>query len=102
MIRVVIVPRTSDDFYGALTKKEKELKTFFRNGKKKQGQQKWSHTNYDGWLNLEKCSGGVTLAVAKSMNADAEWQIVSAFIGMLNRHFRDQLASVSIAYPDDD
>lgn len=98
MLRVVIIPRGEASFYRKLADKIKDLRTFYRTGIKKRGQQKWKHTSYDGWLNLEECSSGVAIVVAKARNAEAEWQIVSAFVGALDRHFRDELASVTIGY----
>lgn len=98
MIRVTVTPQTKADFYGMLVKKERSLRTFYRSGKKKVGQQKWKHTTYQGWLNLQKCVGGIAVACVQAMNHDDEWKILSAFIGLLDRHFRHTVSNINISY----
>jgi hypothetical protein len=98
MIRVVVVPQTGENFYGMLVKKEKALKTFYRAGTIKSGQRKWRHRRFPGWVNLERTAGGMLVAAVKAMDSEQEWQILEAFIGVLNRHFRKELSSISINY----
>jgi hypothetical protein len=98
MIRVVVTPQTQEDFYGKLVKKEKALQTFYRSGRIKPGQRKWKHVKYQGLMNLQKTFGGITVACIQAMNRDEEWKILSAFIGMLDRRFRDTVSNITISY----
>jgi hypothetical protein len=45
--------------------------------------------------------GGVTVAVIQSKNADSEWQLLTSFIGFLDRHFRDKLVSITLTYDEE-
>lgn len=98
MIRVVVIPRDNENFYSQLSSKEKELKTFYRQGAKKAGQQKWKHVSYAGWLQLQKSVGGIMVAKAQAKSPDEEWKILSAFVGLLDRRFRDSIASIHLSY----
>lgn len=98
MIRVTITPQTREEFYAKLVKKERTLQTFYRKGPRKTGQQKWKHVKYQGWLNLQKSFGGITVACVQAKNADEEWKILSSFIGLLDRNFRDIVSNINISY----
>lgn len=98
MVTVTVTPRSGERLYSLLVKKEPALKTFFRSAKKKAGEARWAHTNYRGWIRLQKCLGGVMVATVQSKRPDQEWQILSAFVGVLHRHFRDRVGTISISY----
>jgi hypothetical protein len=53
---------------------------------------------YDGWIWLEKCRAGVVLVEIFSRAAGGESQLMNSLVGFLDRHFRDELATVSIHY----
>lgn len=38
------------------------------------------------------------VAEVKARNAKDEWQLLSSFIGFLDRHFREELASITLTY----
>lgn len=98
MIRVVVTPQTTENFYAMLAKKEPHLQTFYRQGRKKRGEQKWKHTTYQGWVNLQEALGGVLVASVQAKNSDEEWKILKALIGLLDRHFREQVSNINISY----
>jgi hypothetical protein len=105
MIRVTVIPRTSDNIYGLLVSKEMELRqknqgTLHRKGEKKSGVEKWTHLTYPGWIRFQKCLGGMLVVLIQSKKEEYEWQLLSSFIGFLDRHFRGELASVTITYGD--
>jgi hypothetical protein len=103
LIRLTIIPREGKHLYGLLTAKEVELRrkkqgTLHRHGRKKAGAEKWTHEKYAGWINLQNCVGGTVVAVVQSRAPDAEWQLLSSFIGFLDRHFRQEIGTVTISY----
>ncbi len=104
MVKVTVVPNSlSTGLYGALVKKELELRqrkrgTLHRVGTRKQGEQKWVHASYPGWIRFQKCLGGVLVAQVNAKNDEDRWQLLSSFVGFLDRHFRDVIGSVTIHY----
>jgi hypothetical protein len=103
MIRVTVSPREGDNLYRLLTRKEIALRkknqgTLHRTGGKKAGIEKWKHSTYAGRIGLQRCIGGTLAATVQSKAPDAEWQLLTSLIGFLDRHFRDQIASVTISY----
>ena len=103
MIRLTIVPRSRANLFGLLVRKEVELRrrqrgTLHRSGPKKRGREKWTHTTYPGWLTLERRIDGTLAAAVHSRAADGGWQLLTSLVGFLHRHFRDEIASVTISY----
>jgi hypothetical protein len=101
MIRLTVIPRFRDNLYGLLVAKEVELRrkargTLHRSGPKKRGHDKWTHKTYSGWINLQRGVDGTLAATVRSR--DAEWKLLTSLIGFLDRHFRKQIASVTINY----
>ncbi len=105
MLTVTVTPRADVDVYGLLVKKEVELRksgrgTLRRRGDKRRGTDKWVHSSYPGWIRYQQCLGGVAVATIQSKTTRDEWQLLSSFVGFLDRHFRSQIRSVTISYPD--
>jgi hypothetical protein len=103
MITVTVTPQNRENLYGLLIKKEVSLRrsnkgTLHRAASKKKNQAKWVHREYKGWINLQKCLGGVTVAIVQSKSRGSEWQLLSSFVGFLDRHFRDSIASINLSY----
>jgi hypothetical protein len=106
MIKVTITPKSNEDVYGLLIQKERTLRfknqgTLHRAGPKRKDREKWAHSSYYGWIQFQRCLGGVTVAVIQSKNADSEWQLLTSFIGFLDRHFRDKLVSITLTYDEE-
>lgn len=107
MIRVTATPRTKEELYGLLVSKEVQLRqknqgTLHRRGEKKRGVEKWTHSSYPGWVRFQKCLGGTIVAQIRSRSPESEWQLLTSFIGFLDRHFRDELGTVTISYEAED
>jgi len=103
MIRLTVVPRSRSDLYRLLIDKELELRrrkmcTLHRSGAKKRGQEKWRHTTYPGWINLQRGDAGTLAAVIHSKATDDEWKLLRSVIGFLDRHFRREISSITISY----
>ena len=89
---IQIVPQEGLALYATLVKKEAELRkknrgTFYRTAGKKRNSSKWRHRAYPGWLNLERGLSDVVLAEIHAPAPDQEWQLLSAFLGFIDRHF---------------
>ncbi len=98
---VQIVPRGKVRLFGAIVKKEAAIRkndrgTFYRAGRAKQNAAKWSHKRYKGSVSLRH--GEDETVTAQVRSPDQEWQMLSAFLGWLNRHFGDQVMAVNIQY----
>jgi hypothetical protein len=98
-----IVPREKLRLYGALIKKEADIRkkglgTFYRAGAKKRNSAKWRHRAYSGWINLERGLSEVVLGEIHAAAPDQEWQILSAFLGFIDRHFDHRILAITIHY----
>jgi hypothetical protein len=99
-----IIPQEGSNLYGAMVSKEIALSkankgTFYRSGAKQRDRAKWAHKQYNGWVNLARGMGGLVLAeVRTKAGADQEWLLLHAFLGFLDRHFREQLLAVNIQF----
>jgi len=98
---VQIVPRENIRLYGALVKKEAAIQkkgagTFHRAGPKTRNSAKWKHTRYKGWVNLERGLSEVVTAEVRTHSSSQEWQLLSAFLGFVDRHFGSEVLSITI------
>lgn len=103
MIRVVITPHTASNLYGMLVRKEVQLSksgrgTLFRSGKKQKGYEKWAHVKHPGWIWFQKCLGGIVVAEIRSRVDGGEAALRDSFVGFVDRHFREHLATITIEY----
>jgi hypothetical protein len=101
VVQIQIVPRDAMRLYGAMVKKEAEIRknkrgTFFRARAKGRNRAVWKHRKYRGQVNLER---GLAEAVGVEIRSpEGEGQILKAFLDWLDRHFSDKIQSVSIHY----
>lgn len=65
---------------------------------KRQREGRWVHVRYPGWINWDLAKGGIIVAEVQSKRPDAEWQLLQAFIGYVDRHLREYVQSISIIY----
>lgn len=103
MIRVTLVPRKGENLYGMMVKKELDLRnknqgTLHRVGLKKRGEDKWKHTKYNGRIQFQKCLGNIVIATVHARSGDDEWQILTSFLGFMDRHFRPVIDSMTLSY----
>jgi hypothetical protein len=99
---IQIVAQEGLSLYAALVKKEAELRkknrgTFYRAAGKRNSS-KWRHRAYPGWLNLERGLSEVVLAEIHAPAPDQEWQLLSAFLGFIDRHFGKRMLAITIHY----
>ncbi len=65
---------------------------------KRQREGRWVHARYPGWINWDLAKGGILVAEVQSKKPDAEWQLLQAFIGYMDRHIGKHIQSISIIY----
>ncbi len=98
-----IVPRGSARLYGAMIKKQAEIRkagrgTFSRAGARKRHAARWTHVRYKGSILLEPGLSEAVEVAIKSPERGDEARLLSSFLGWLDRHFGDELSSVNIQY----
>jgi hypothetical protein len=98
-----IVPRDGTRLYGAMIRKQAEIRkagrgTFTRAGAKKSAAAKWTHLRYQGSIDLRPEEADAVSAKIKSPDRGDEARLLSSFLGWLDRHFGKQIASVNIQY----
>jgi hypothetical protein len=99
----MVTPRDEANLYGMLVKKEVALRkrnqgTLHAKGGKKRNEEKWTHTKYDGWIRFSGSLGGTLVTVIRSRKVEAEGDLLASFLGFLDRHFRNEIASINIQY----
>src|ERR1700756_859203 len=98
-----IVPREGTRLYGAIMKKQAEIRrggrgTFSRGKARKRKAARWTHVRYKGSVNLEPgLSEAVEVAISSPERGD-EARLLSSFLGWLDRHFGEHLSAVNIQY----
>jgi hypothetical protein len=103
VIRLTVIPSEGANLYRLLTRKEvgsrkRNQGTLHRAAAKKAGTEEWKHASYAGWITLQRCIGGTVAAVVQSKAPDTAWQLLTSLVGFLDRHFRDDAASVTFSY----
>ena len=100
---VEIVPRERTRLYGTLVAKEAAIRkggrgTYVRVGRKQQGAAQWKHRNYKGSVHLRRGPSEVVTAKVRATTAEDERKLLSSFLGFVDRHSGDQVASITIRY----
>lgn len=100
-----IVPRDGTRLYGAVVRKEADIRrsgrgTFSRAGAKRANAARWKHVRYKGSISLKPALSDVVSVEIKSPDKGDESRMLSAFLGWLDRHFGDHIRSVSIQYQE--
>jgi hypothetical protein len=107
MITITVNPLGRQNIYSLMVQKEIELRkrntgTLHRLGSKKKSEDKWVHSSYQGWIRFEKCLGGVVVAQVQAKDGSAEWQLLTSFLGFLDRHFRENISNINLNYESTD
>lgn len=95
---VQVVPRldTEVSLKAMMKAKERALRggtTAF--SRRREGQ--WVHVKYRGVIHWEEVTGGLIVAEIRASEED-DWQLLRAFVGYVDRHFRDSIESMTIFY----
>jgi hypothetical protein len=100
---VEITPREKSPMYGGLVKREAAIRkngrgTFSRRGPARAGAATWSHKRFKGSVSLKRAGGEMVTAKIRSRTAEDEGSLLKAFLGFVDRHFGDQVATITIHY----
>jgi beta-lactamase class D len=103
MIRLTISPKEKENLYGLLVQRELALRkqnkgTLHRYGAKKKNEEIWGHTSKHGWIRFQRCIGQVVVATAQARDQSEEWELLTSFVGFLDRSFRESISSIVISY----
>lgn len=98
-----IEPRSGTSLYGAMIRKQAEIRkagrgTFTRSGAKKSAAAKWTHVRYKGSIDLRRGEADAVSAKIKSPDRGDEARLLSSFLGWIDRHFGKQISAVNIQY----
>jgi hypothetical protein len=98
-----IIPRDGARLYGAINRKQAELRrsgrgTFSRVKARRRNAARWTHVRYSGSIQLEPGPSEALEVTIKSRERGDEARLLSSFLGWLDRHFGEQLSSVNIEY----
>jgi len=102
MRRVQVFPRGSNRLFDALVAEEarlarKGMGTFHRRGRKRKDSARWFHVKHPGQLVLKRRAGEVVEITLRSKQG-AEWQLLSALVGFLDRVFGPKVRAIHIHY----
>jgi hypothetical protein len=100
---IQIVPRKAMRLYDDLLDKEEAIRergrgTFFRAGRKKRSGVTWKHKAYRGSVKLERGSSDDVTAKIRAQPPESEWQMLSAFLGFVDRHFGPKISAINVNY----
>ena len=98
-----IVPRDGTRLYGAMIKKQAEIRksgrgTFSRAGARKRNAARWTHVRYKGSIDFKPGVADAVDVRIRSPDHSDEARLLSSFLGWLDRHFGEQISSVNIQY----
>lgn len=71
--------------------------TFRRSAPKQKNRAKWTHTKYQGWIRLTRGTGEVVEIEVRTKKG-AEWQLLRAVLGFIDRHFGPKVGAINIRY----
>jgi len=98
-----IVPRKGKHLLGAMVKKQADIRrsgrgTFSRVGARRRNAARWTHVRYRGAIKLKEGPSDAVDVEIRSPEQGDEARLLSSFLGWLDRHFGDEVSSVTIRY----
>jgi len=98
-----IVPRRGAGLFGAIVKKQADIRkkgrgTFLRGRARSRGAARWTHLRYKGSLDLKPGEADAVSVRISSSDRGDEARLLSSFLGWLDRHFGKHISSVTIRY----
>jgi hypothetical protein len=100
---VEIAPRKRSPLYAGLVKREAAIRrngrgTFARRGPARTRTATWSHKRFKGSVSLRREEAELVSAKIRSPNPEDEGKLLKAFLGFVDRHFGDQVTTITIHY----
>jgi hypothetical protein len=104
MKQMQIIPKDAFKLYGALVRRELELRkknqgTFRRVGGGTKDTATWKHKGHAGRVRLTRGLSGIVVGEIRShAGAEDEWKIFHAFIGFIDRTLGKNVAAINIQF----
>jgi hypothetical protein len=103
MKMIEIIPRHRARLYGTLVAKEASIRkggrgTYVRVGRKTASASRWTHKMYGGSVLLRREPQEVVSAKIRATTPEDERKLLSSFLGFVDRHSKDQIATITIHY----
>lgn len=100
---VEITPRRKAPLYGALVKREADIRqkgrgTFARQGRMRAGSATWRHKRFKGTVKLQREGTEQVSAKIRSSTPEDEGSLLKAFLGFIDRHCGNQVETITIHY----
>ena len=100
---IEIVPHHRAHLYGTLVAKEASIRkrgrgTYVRVGRKMNNATRWKHKMYGGSVQLKRGPSQVISAKIRAATPEDERKLLSSFLGFVDRHSEDQVATITIHY----
>ena len=98
-----ITPRERARLFGRLTDKQTTIHkngrgTYERVGRKSASAARWRHKMYGGSVELKRDASETITARIRAAQPEAERRLLSSFLGFVDRHSDDKVASITIHY----
>jgi hypothetical protein len=98
-----IVPRPRAHLFGTLVDKEAAIQkngrgTYVRVGRKSGSKARWRHKMYGGSVQLSRDPSETITARIRATAPEDERRLLSSFLGFVDRHSKDQVATITIHY----
>ena len=100
---VEIVPRERARLFSTLIAKEAAIRsngrgTYMRVGRKSASSARWRHKKYGGSVALARDASERITARIRAAPPENERRLLSSFLGFVDRHSDDQVATITIHY----
>jgi hypothetical protein len=100
---VEIVPRPRARLFGTLVAKEAAIRkngrgTYTRVGRKSANAARWRHKKYGGSVTLARAASELITARIRATPPEIEHRLLASFLGFVDRHSNDQVATITIHY----
>jgi hypothetical protein len=100
---VEITPRPRARLFGTLIDKEAAIRkngrgTYERVGRKSSSAARWRHKMYGGSVQLKRDPSEMVTARIRAAAPEAERRLLSSFLGFVDRHSQDKVATITIHY----
>src|SRR5262245_60789386 len=100
---IEIVPHHRAHLYGTLVAKEASIRrggrgTYVRVGRKTSNATRWKHKKFGGSVELKRGASEVISGKIRAATPENERKLLSSFLGFLDRHSGDQVATITIHY----
>ena len=98
IVQVISKPEC-DNFISLVKKKERELRQRKRGTFYRMNLNRWKHVSYNGYIDFYKAHKNISIFEVKTKSIGGnDWQLLHSFLGFLDRHFHEEIESITILY----